>query len=317
MKNISKLQVLAAVAFCSAFSAVAAEDHIEKTFAVGSGGKLVMEVNVGSIEVKAGDAKDVHIDVFRTAKARAGLLGGGNAEEREKEELAANEISFEQKGQEVFVKAERKKDGDAWRNRVNLNVRYVVAVPKQFGANVKTAGGGISVTDLKGDLVAKTSGGSLKFTGVQGPIDGHTSGGGIHLAQCNGETKIKTSGGGIDIEKHTGNIVAHTSGGSIKVDDVKGNIQASTSGGSVHAQLASAPTADCRLETSGGSITVSLPEISGVDLDAKTSGGSVKSDLPLTTVEHKSHSALKGKINKGGSALQLRTSGGSVYVKKA
>jgi hypothetical protein len=312
---VSVLGIAAIVSFAPLAGRAATEDHLEKTFSVGSGGKVVVDANVGSIELTASDRNDVHVEVLRKAEAR-GLFGGGK--EREEAELKANQITFSQDGQTVTVRGQRDKEADnSMRNRVNMQVRYVIAVPKQFAADLKTSGGSIRAAALKGDLKAKTSGGSLKFTDITGPIDGRTSGGGIEVASSDGQASVKTSGGSIRIQNHKGDVTARTSGGSITVDHIEGNLQANTSGGSVHADLAKPPTGDVRLETSGGGITVGLPEATAAEIDAKTSGGSVQSDLTLTTVEHKSRSALKGKLNAGGRTVYLRTSGGSIHVKKA
>ncbi len=317
MKSTGLLVALAgALALGTTAAYAETEDNLDKTFSIAAGGKVVLDVNVGSIEVKGEDRNDVAIHVYRKATAR-GLLSG-NQKERETEELKANEVTFSQEGKTAIVKARRPKDADQWtRNHVNLQVRYVVAVPRQFEADLKTAGGGIEVQDLTGELKAHTSGGGLRFSNIHGPINGHTSGGGIDMAQTDGSATIKTSGGGIKVKQHKGDLLAHTSGGSITVDQVSGKIDASTSGGGVSATLASAPAGDCRLESSGGSISISLPENSAVDLDAKTSGGSVSSDLPVAIVGQKHSGSLKGKINKGGTTVYLRTSGGSIHVKKA
>ena len=286
------------------------EDHLQKTFNVTSGGKLVVDVNVGSIEITASDRKDVAIDVFRKADARG--VGGAD---REKAELQKHEVTFTQEGNNVVVKAQRQKETESVRN-MNLNFRYVIQVPAKFDADVKTSGGGIKVADLNGDLKARTSGGSLKFAHIRGPIDGHTSGGSIDLANSDGKASIKTSGGSIKVNKHKGDVVAKTSGGGVSVEDVEGQVQASTSGGSVNASLAKI-TGECRLETSGGGINVAVPGNAALDIDAKTSGGSVHSDLPVTTTaSEKKRTALQGKLNAGGTPLVLRTSGGSINLKK-
>ena len=290
----------------------ATEEHVEKTFEIGSGGKLVVDVNVGSVEVKGENRKDVRVEVNRKASTR-GILGAN--EEKERAELKANEVTFGQEGNSVVVKSRRDKNAPKNSN-VNLSARYTVLVPQQFAADVKTSGGGIRVEQLTGELKAHTSGGGLRFTSIKGPIDGHTSGGGIELSSSEGTAVIKTSGGGIKVHDHKGDLTARTSGGGIDVDRVEGNVQASSSGGSVNAALTKTPTGDCRLETSGGGITLRLPETASVTVDAKTSGGSVQSDLPVKVVGTKKHDSLKGEINEGGKAVYLRTSGGSIHVKK-
>jgi DUF4097 and DUF4098 domain-containing protein YvlB len=290
----------------------ATEETLQKTFNVGTGGKLVIDVNGGSVEVKATDRKNVHIDVYRKATSR-GFFGG--SEQKERAELEANKVTFAQEGDQVIVKARR--DKDAPRNsNVNLNSRFTVLVPREFNADLRTAGGSIRVDDLKGTLKAHTSGGSLKFAQIKGPIDGHTSGGSIDLTGSEGNVIVKTSGGPIKVREHKGDLQARTSGGSIDVDRIEGNVQASSSGGSVTAVLAKQPTGDCRLETSGGGVSLRLPETASVNLDAKTSGGSVQSDLPVKMVGEKKRNSLKGTINEGGKTVYLRTSGGSIQVKK-
>lgn len=285
------------------------EDHLQKSFTVSPGGKLVMDVNVGSIEITASERKDVAIEVFRKAEAR----GFGGAD-REKAELQKHEVTFTQEGNNVTVRAQRQKDAPRV-NNMSLNFRYVISVPAKFDAEIKTRGGGIKIADLNGELKAHTSGGSLKFSGIRGLIDGHTSGGSIELAGSAGKTTIKTSGGSIKVRKHKGDVFARTSGGSISVDEVDGQVQASTSGGSVNASLVK-PVGECRLETSGGGITVAVPASAALDVDAKTSGGSVQSELAVATNAEKKRSALQGKLNGGGTPLVLRTSGGSIHLKK-
>lgn len=306
-------RVLCLALVLAAVSGIAAtEETLQKTFNVGSGGKLLLDVNGGAVEVKAADRKDVHIDVHRKATSR-GFFGGSEAKERA--ELEATKVTFAQEGNQVTVRARR--DKDAPRNSgVSLNSRFTVLVPREFNADLRTAGGSVRVDDLNGTLKAHSSGGSLRFAQIKGPIDGHTSGGSIDLAGSEGNAVVKTSGGPIKVRDHKGDLQARTSGGSVNVERIEGNVQASSSGGSVSATLAKQPTGDCRLETSGGGVTLRLPETASVELDAKTSGGSVNSELPVKSTGEKKRSSLKGTIGEGGKTVYLRTSGGSIQVKK-
>src|SRR5262249_46498614 len=122
-----------------------------------------------------------------------------------------------------------------------------------------------------------------------------------------------TSGGNITLEKTKGSVKASTSGGDIRVKDAYGPINAHTSGGNVSAQLNTQPTADCSLKTSGGNVDVLLASNLAFDLDAHTSGGRVNSDFPGTLNKEKTR--LTAKINGGGTALALETSGGNVSIR--
>jgi len=229
-------------------------------------------------------------------------------------------IKFEQRGNDVYVTADAR-DDNLWRRFWNdvgkkLRIRYVCRVPEVYNVQLKTSGGSISVNDLEGRVVSRTSGGGLSFDNIAGDIEGRTSGGSIRIGEVFGDSHIHTSGGSITIDRARGSVDAHTSGGGITVMEVMGAIQAETSGGSIKAHISRQPEDSCRLTTSGGSVTITMAEDIRVDLDARTSGGSVRTDFPVTVQGKIKSSSLKASINGGGPELYLRSSGGSIILKK-
>ena len=60
-----------------------------------------------------------------------------------------------------------------------------------------------------------------------------------------------------------------------------------------------------------------LPPSAAFQLDADTSAGSVRSDFPVLTTRSGERSELKCPVNGGGPVLKLRTSAGSIRVKKS
>ncbi len=306
------------------------EEVRTNTFQVDPGGRLVMEVDRGSIDVQGTDAHSVQVVVTRKAVARA--------DARARELLEAHEVKCQYDGNEVEVRARMLRESwGAWfRGGQNLQVRYRVSVPAKFNLQLQTAGGSVAASSIQGDVHSSTSGGSLTFKEITGPVRGSTSGGSITASDCTGDLKAQTSGGGIHLEaidgavhaetsggsiqvrKLTGKTTLHTSGGSIHLDNVVGPSQASTSGGSIAAAFSEPPQTECTLKTSGGGITVTLPEGAGVELDAETSGGRVSSDHPVTSVltGEARRDVVRGKIGAGGPLLKLRTSGGSIRVEK-
>ncbi|MBO0723563.1 MAG: hypothetical protein J2P41_22250, partial [Blastocatellia bacterium] len=168
------------------------EGDIRRTFPARQGGKLIMDVSPGPIEVKTGG--DSQIDVEITRKGNEQLL-------RE------HEVTFEQADDGLTgltIRAKVKYEGLRFWLSSGLNVKYVVTVPPEFNIDLKTSGGSITVGDLRGDVRVSTSGGGLRIGKIDGPVIGNTSGGSISLAGCNGETQIKTSGGSIDIGSGSG-----------------------------------------------------------------------------------------------------------------
>jgi DUF4097 and DUF4098 domain-containing protein YvlB len=304
------------------------EGNLKKTFTVSPGGKLVVDADRGSIEVNSTKDSAVQVEVFRKIT--------GTSDVRGQAILDDHKVNMEQEGNTVTVRAKDKKEiSNAWNNdRNRLQVRYVISVPDKFNVDLKTFGGNITVDDLNGEVKMQTSGGNLKLGRIQGPITGHTSGGNIKVAGGKGAVKVETSGGNIEIGEVEGNVSAHTSGGSIHIKTVKGDLvarttgggitaeavhgslAASTSGGSISAALADQPTGDSRLETSGGNISVRLNERAAFDINAQANGGGVNTELPVTSIGEHKRSSLKGKLNGGGKSLVLKTSGGTIHLRK-
>ncbi len=286
------------------------EDSIKKSFTVRPGGLLTVDSDLGSIEVQAVSGNKVKVEVFRKVDSRY---------EDDIEEIFENfKLDFDQRGNDVIVTGEFKNRTNRWwnRGRRKLRLRYVISVPTEYNVDLKTSGGSISVDDLEGEVKSKTSGGSLTFGDIKGPVYGRTSGGSIHIGEVEGEVDAHTSGGSITIKKARGRVVARTSGGSINVEEVMGSIEASTSGGTVTAHISRQPKHRCYLKTSGGSVKVYLAEDIALDIDASTSGGHVETDFPVTIQGRISKRSLRAKINGGGPEMVLKTSGGSIYLRK-
>ncbi|MBI5821732.1 MAG: DUF4097 family beta strand repeat protein [Verrucomicrobia bacterium] len=327
--KLASTAFLAGALICSASPAAYAEteDRVEKSFAVSTGGQLIVNADRGSIEVAATEGGTVEVKVVRKAK--------GPTEAKEKEMLQDHELTFNPQGDKVEITARYKGGGHFWQGwRHQLQVRFMISVPRKYNVDLKTAGGSITVSDLTGKVKVETSGGNLKIGSIQGPVWAKTSGGNVALAGATEAADLRTSGGSIDagevqgslvaqthggsitIRHAKGDVVAKTSGGNITIDDVGGTIDASTSGGSVSARFAVQPKGNSSLRSSGGSIRVDLSGALAVDLDARTSAGRVTVDLPVTVHgEQKSHH-LQGKINGGGPVLELKTSAGNIHLRK-
>ncbi|RKU05946.1 hypothetical protein C6502_20890 [Candidatus Poribacteria bacterium] len=308
----------------------AVENNIERSFQVTPGGRLTVDSDRGSIEVRAADRDQVDVKIERKVKR-----GRKWSVEEVLEDLP---ITFDHSDGGVTIRAKYgEKNSWPWnRERNRLGVKFLITVPQRYNVDLKTLGGGISVADLAGEVRSQTSGGSLRIGSIKGPVWGRTSGGSIKLEGTQGDADVKTSGGkitigsvagavqaktsggSISIDKATGGVNAKTSGGSITVEEVMGSINAKTSGGSIKAYISRQPEGDCSLETSGGSVTAYLVEDIGVDVEARTSGGSVSTDVPIATVVQGKvrKNRLQGAINGGGPLLKLRTSGGSIRLRK-
>jgi hypothetical protein len=304
------------------------QEQLSKSFTAQPGGRLVVEVDFGSIEVTTNASNEVTIDVFRKVTR--------SSKADEESFLRESPVTFTQDDNVVTISSHAKtKLKNWWHGNQRTEGKYTISVPAAFGTQLKTAGGSITVSDLTGETRAETSGGGFKFARLHGTLNARTSGGGIHISDCEGPLKVHTSGGGIDVAGGSGSLEGDTSGGSVEVRDFKGpahvessgggitlenvtgKVEGSTSGGSISARFSSPLSEEVKLGTSGGGVTLRVPDNSAFDLDASTSGGSVNSELPVTVAGKVDHSRLKGPVNGGGKAVVLRTSGGSIHVRKS
>lgn len=287
---------IVALMCASLLYAVDPEDHVRKSVPVGSATRLVLSVDVGSVQVEPGSGQSVDVDVYFH----------GIPSSQELDRLRRDyRLDVSEQGSDIYVDGGFRNGSEPmfgfWRLLFGWprEVEYRVTVPQKFSAAVKTSGGPITVRDLQGTVAAHTSGGPIRVEGVTGDVD------------------VSTSGGPISLERDSGRVRAHTSGGGIMIRDLTGSVDASTSGGGVVASLAGQPKQDCRLYTSGGGISVTLRKDIRVDLDASTSGGNVSTDFPVPIRDGHHWGELHAPINGGGPQLYLHTSGGSISVHQA
>lgn len=300
-------------------------DGINQHFDVTPGGKIVVEVDFGTVDVTVGTDNRVDVEAERRLDA--------NDEARERAYLAAAPIVVNKDGSTVTVRARRRDRDEGWNcsGHCSMDAHYTVHVPKNFDADLSTGGGSISASDLIGTVKADTSGGKLHFKQLRGALNGKTSGGNVNVQSCDGPLNVATSGGAIDAAGGSGRINARTSGGSIVVQDfsgdtdvetsggkltllnINGSISGRTSGGSVRATLAAPVPGDVKLETAAGSIDIAVPPNAGLNVDAQAGVGHVSTELPFVG-ERSDHDALHGRINGGGKSLQLRSGAGSIRI---
>jgi hypothetical protein len=236
------------------------ENNIEKTFTVTSGGKLNVDVDMGSVTVNTDAEGKAEIHVFRKFK-------NGSKSDADKW-FAEHPVTTAQNGNVVSITQKNKKS-IIWTRGVNVEVRYVVSIPKKFDVDLGTAGGSITVADLDGAAICRTSSGQIKLAKIAGKVSASDAGGSILLESGGSEVFAKTSSGSVQIQKAAGKIDASSAGGSIKIDECAGSIVASTSSGSITIDSAKG---DVTAKNAGGSIKLGTV---GGDVSAESSSGSI------------------------------------------
>lgn len=302
----------------------ASEENINKQIEATPGGKLIVDVEFGTIDVAPGTDNQVALEAQRK-------IDFGD-EAREKEYFSAVPVTITKDGNVITVRARASKQKNWWNfGHSETHGQYTIHVPKTFDTDLRSDNGDVSVGGIAGSTTVKTSSGKLAFKHLEGILNANTSGGSIGVEDCRGPTRVetsgghitvadgtgtldaKTSGGRIEVRNFSGNTQVKTSGGSLELQRISGKIVGNTSGGSIHATIPADVVGDVKLQTSAGNIDVSLSAAATVDIDARTSGGEIFSGLPLqTSGVYSEH--LRGKLNGGGKLVKLETSAGNITI---
>ncbi|MDB6126371.1 MAG: hypothetical protein JWM35_267 [Verrucomicrobia bacterium] len=282
---------------------------VEKSFTVQPGELLQVETQGGDIVVQTSNDSVVKVT------AREKIRAGSEAEADELLQKLALNIDQSAKGVTATAVYE-KGTGMHFGSWPPVQVDFTVTVPTNYNVDLKTSGGDVSVGDLMGKVMARTSGGDVVLGKISGDIHAGTSGGNVRLVEGLGSVKLGTSGGDIHVGRAVGPTDLDTSGGNIEIKSVENTLDASTSGGDVSAGIAGPLKGDCKLRTSGGRVRVMVDKGAAFDLDASTSGGDVDAAGLTITIDRggSGRSRLSGKVNGGGPALNLRSSGGDIVV---
>lgn len=293
-KSLLSITVLILFLFCTMTVIKAQTSPQVMAFDVKPDGQLILESDLGAIDVKTAGMNKIDIVVTKEAEKLERGLQAAFTNIDVAEALADFEVTFEQKETSVHIKGEFKRGREHWEEKQGLlsllTVRFEVTIPYQYNVNLTTSSDDISVADLAGKLRAQTSVGNLHFGEVKGPVSGRTSSNGsIILAGCKSDVDVKTSVGDVNLSNITGGVKA-----------IGGDIQIINVGGEVIAQA-----------SSSGSITVK--DCQG-NVDVKASVGNI--DLTNITGGVKAKTGSNGNItlNNCQGEVDVLTSVGNIHT---
>jgi len=127
---------------------------------------------------------------------------------------------------------------------------------------------------------------------------------------------VTTTNGGIGLTALGGKVIAHTTNGGVNAKDLTGGIEARSTNGGVTMDFAQLGSEGVSARTTNGGVVIALPETAKADVTAScTNGGIIVSpDLTLTVTEQ-SRRRLEGRLNGGGTPIDLQTTNGGVRIK--
>ena len=120
----------------------------------------------------------------------------------------------------------------------------------------------------------------------------------VALAALNGKVKAQTTNGGVNGRNLTGGVDARSTNGGVTID------------------MASIGPDSISLRTTNGGVTLTLPDGAKANLTAScTNGGINVSALDNLEISEQSRRRLEGRLNGGGTAIEVRTTNGGIRVR--
>lgn len=92
----------------------------------------------------------------------------------------------------------------------NCSFDFVVRVPRRIDLQLASAGGGVAISGVRGDLRGHTGGGSLELHNLRGTISLRTGGGGILVRDSDLEGNVLTGGGKVRFTNVSGDITGRS-----------------------------------------------------------------------------------------------------------
>lgn len=111
-------------------------------------------------------------------------------------------------------------------------------------------------------------------------------------------------------------VTAHTTNGTVSGKALTGGVDVHTTNGSVNVDLASVGAEKIFLRTTNGSVTLTVPDTAKATLSAScTNGGINVSALDKLEISEKSRRHVEGRLNGGGTPIELETTNGGIRVR--
>jgi hypothetical protein len=135
-------------------------------------------------------------------------------------------------------------------------------------------------------------------------------------APKNALVNATNTNGLVSVKGLSGKVVAHTTNGGVKGSNLSGGVDARATNGGVTIDMASLGPDPIALETTNGGVSLALPEKAKATVTAScTNGGISVGALDNFEVSEKSRRRLEGKLNGGGTSVELHTTNGGVRLR--
>jgi hypothetical protein len=134
-------------------------------------------------------------------------------------------------------------------------------------------------------------------------------------APKNAAVDASNTNGLVTVSGMSGKVVAHTTNGGVTGKGLSGGVDARATNGGVNIELASVGSDRIALRTTNGGVTLTVPESAKADVSATCTNGGISVSGVKMEVSEQSRRHLEGKLNGGGTPIELHTTNGGVRLR--
>ncbi len=271
---------------------------------------LAVDLQVGALDVIAGDRKDTVVTVSPTNPDRAADV------------RAAEQAKVEFDGQRVTVLGMKRfaiiGPNESVDVRVELPAGSRVTVDTAMGGvrttgrlaatRIKSSMGAVEIAETA-DLWVKAGHGPLTVGNVDGTLEGYAAHGTVNVGTVSGDARLKASHGNITVGEAGGDLDANLAYGDLEVARALASVTAKSAYGSV--EVGEVSSGSIRLETSYGNVRVGIKPGVAAWLDLSSKLGRVRNELDPDRAPEPTEQAVEVRVRSQGSDITIHHAKGS------
>ena len=128
--------------------------------------------------------------------------------------------------------------------------------------------------------------------------------------------RLRTGNGKVTVANLEGAVVASVGNGDVSGANLKGGVDMRTTNGAVTVMVAAVGKDPIDLRSTNGAIELTMPTTADANVEASVRNGQMDlGDLPLELIGEQTKQRTRGRLNAGGTPVELSTINGNITIK--
>jgi DUF4097 and DUF4098 domain-containing protein YvlB len=261
------------------------QQRTDTTFAVRTGGRLVVDNYGGSVTVRSWARNEMRVQATHNSRT---------------------EVEIDRSATTVSIDASTR-NGPA-------EVNYVINVPRSFRVSIDGVNTDADVDGIEGDVDVSTVEGNVTVRNVVGRVAAESVSGWVVVQGVRGRVSASSTNQSMRLSDITGDVEAEAVNGSISLLGIESSsVAAETVNGSIVLGSTIRDGGSYALSTTNGSLTIGIPEGTNASFEAETFSGKLDTSFPMT-LDKKRSGSYQFRIGNGSAHISLESFAGTIRL---